>query len=108
MFIFAVGLLFFGTLKNLTLEFLGVTLRFFQTLGIVNNSLNMLVNSHVHLTKLIEIEKNKIESNSFTYKISTSDNKFITAQNINFKYFGMDNLLFEDLNFQIKKVKKYF
>ena len=25
----------------------------------------MLVNSHVHLTKLIEIEKNKLESNSF-------------------------------------------
>lgn len=106
MFMFALGLLFLGIIKNLTLEFLGVTLRFFQTLGTVNNSLNMLVNSHVHLTKLIEIEKNKIESNSFTYKLSSSDNKFITAQNINFKYFGMDKFLFEDLNFQIKKGEK--
>lgn len=106
MFIFAIGLLFFGIIKKLTLEFLGVTLRFFQTLGNVNNSLNMLINSHVHLTKLIEIEKNKIESNSFTYKILTSNCEYITAQNINFKYFGMDNLLFEDLNFQIKKGEK--
>ena len=40
--------------KSLTLDFIGVTLKLFQVLGTVTNSINKIVNSHVHLSKLTE------------------------------------------------------
>ena len=37
-----------------------MTLRLVQTLGSLNTSLNMMINSQVHLSKFIELENNKL------------------------------------------------
>ena len=60
--VFTISMLFIFTnlTKTITLEFLGVTLRLVQTLGSLNTSLNMMINSQVHLSKFIELENNKL------------------------------------------------
>ena len=45
-------IIFFGLIKTLTLDFLGVTLRMVQTIGSLINQVNMLINSHIHLEKI--------------------------------------------------------
>ena len=53
-------ILSFGTFaKNITLDFIGVTLRLFQSLGQVTNALNQIINSHVHIEKFYNLDKNK-------------------------------------------------
>ena len=69
--VFTISLLFIFTnlTKTITLEFLGVTLRLVQTIGSLNNSLNMMINSQVHLSKFIELENNKIIERPGYYSI---------------------------------------
>ena len=58
----------FDVLKTLTLEFLGVTLRLVQTIGVFNKSLNMIINSHVHLDSFMNLENNKLVIKKSTSK----------------------------------------
>ena len=44
---------------RLTLDFIGVTLRLFQSLSNLTTSLNQIINSHVHIEKFYEIESTK-------------------------------------------------
>ena len=49
---------------KLTLEFIGVTLRLMQSIGGLNSAMSMLVSTHVHLDKLLLVERNRnLESN---------------------------------------------
>ena len=57
--VFVVALLNKTIINLITLEFIGITLRLVQTLGNFNNSLNSLINSQVHIEKLIEFENDK-------------------------------------------------
>ena len=85
----------------LTLDFIGVVLRLFQSLGTLTTSANRLVNSQVHIEKFYEIEKNKAIQNIENFKQNTGDS--IKVQNLSFKYFNSDIYIFEDINFELKK-----
>ena len=101
----AILIVYFGLAKNLSLEFIGVTLRLVQTLAVVNNGLNMVVNSKVHLEKLSLIDeesKNYISDSKFL--IDEDDlNYSIILKNVNFRFFGNEELFFNDLNLKIVK-----
>ena len=43
--------------ENVSLDFIGVVLRLFQSLGVVTGSVNKIVNSHVHMEKFHEMQK---------------------------------------------------
>ena len=60
-FTISVLITFFNFTKFLTLEFLGITLRLVQTIGNANGTLNMLVNSSVHIEKFIQFEQDKLQ-----------------------------------------------
>jgi ABC-type bacteriocin/lantibiotic exporter with double-glycine peptidase domain len=64
----------------------------------------MLVNSHVHLSKILDINKNNFETKS-SYKINEDKNSII-LKNVSFEYFGMEKPLFENLNLEIKSGDK--
>lgn len=85
----------------LTLDFIGVVLRLFQSLGNLSTSVNRLVNSQVHIEKFYEIEKNKAVQNIENYKQNTGDS--IKVKNLNFKYFNSEIYIFENINFELKK-----
>ncbi len=96
---------FFDFAKYLTLEFLGITLRLVQTIGNANGTLNMLVNSSVHIEKFIEFEKNKLVIEPDYYKVDRNNKLAVDVQNLSFKYFNSEEYIFEDLNIQIQRGK---
>lgn len=101
---FAVLIVFFDLLEFLTLEFIGVTLRLVQTLSNFTTSLNALVNSHVHLEKLNEIEKNEVVRNPLKIEPKIQETGVAVAiENVKFQYFGAERPIFENLNFMIHK-----
>lgn len=92
--------------KSLTLDFIGVTLKLFQVLGIVSDSVNKIVNSHVHLSKLTEVVKNRnlVNKDNFIMNVE-NENTAIKFENVDFKYFNSDVYIFENLSFEINKRK---
>ncbi len=105
--IFTISILvsFFKFAQFLTLEFLGITLRLVQTIGNANGTLNMLVNSSVHIEKFIEFDENKLEIDSSYYKINSNNDLAIDIRNLDFKYFNSNENIFDNLNIKINKGK---
>ena len=105
--VFTISMLFIFTnlTKTITLEFLGVTLRLVQTLGSLNTSLNMMINSQVHLSKFIELENNKLIERPDYFVVDKDLSKSITMKGIKFKYFNSDEYIFDNLNLEIEKNK---
>lgn len=103
--VFTISILFIFTnlTKTVTLEFLGVTLRLVQTTGALNNSLNMMINSHVHLSKFTELENNKIIERPGYYSIKKDLINAVELKNIKFKYYKAEEFIFENLNLEIKR-----
>ena len=85
----------------LTLDFIGVVLRLFQSLGNLTTSANRLVNSQVHIEKFYEIEKNKAIQNIQNFNQNSGDS--IKVKNLSFRYFNSDINIFEEINFELKK-----
>ncbi len=104
--VFVIALLNNSIIKLITLEFIGVTLRLVQTLGNLNNSLNALINSQVHIEKLIEFETDKeIKLSPLDLDKNMKGSFAIKFENVNFKYFGSKEYMFENLNLSIEKNK---
>lgn len=104
---FLLGLLisFFDIVRLITLDFIGVALRLFQAIGVVNSNLHLVSAYHVYLEKLFLIEKNKTNVNLNTFKINKQleNNIAIKFSNVSFKYFESKEEIFENLNLEIKK-----
>ena len=105
--IFTISILvaFYNFGKYLSLEFLGITLRLVQTIGAANGSLNMLVNSSVHIEKLIQFEQDKLVIDPNYYKTNNLQDSSVVLNNISFKYFNSDEFIFEKLNLELLKGK---
>ena len=105
--VFTISILFIFTnlTKTITLEFLGVTLRLVQTLGALNSSLNMMINSQVHLSKFIELENNKLIERPGYFEVDGELSTSIIMKDIKFKYFNSDEYIFDNLNLEIEKNK---
>lgn len=104
-FLISIISIFFNNFFNITLPFLGVTLRMFQSLSSLSNSSNQIINSHVHLKTFYNLEKYKNISFRENYKIlnnSSSDTVF-EVKNVNFRYFKEDIEIFNNINLSIKK-----
>ncbi len=96
---------FFNFASAITLEFLGITLRLVQTIGNTNNTLNMLVNSSVHIEKFMEFEADKLQVDPSYYNINEKNQTAVSLNKINFKYFNSDEFIFENLDLEFQKGK---
>ncbi len=104
--VFVIAFLNESIVELITLEFIGVTLRLVQTLGNLNTSLNGLINSQVHIEKLIEFENDKeIKLKPLILDIDLKKNSAIEFENVKFKYFGSEEFMFEDLSLSIERNK---
>ena len=100
MFILSILLVWFNLKKFITIDFIGILLRLFQSLGAMNKNLHAVSAFHVYLEKLYEIEQNKemIHPENFLLE-SNLDNKIaIKLENVSFKYLGSEQYLFENLD----------
>jgi ABC-type multidrug transport system fused ATPase/permease subunit len=108
-FLLSAVLIFFDFNSILTLEFIGVLLRLFQTLSNFNRSLSITTNSHVHLERLHKIDKNKGLSNKqnfvldFSSEESQQTDLAVEFNSVSFRYFNSETEIFQNLNLKIKK-----
>ena len=102
-------MIFFDFNSILTLEFIGVLLRLFQTLSNFNRSLSITTNSHVHLERLHKIDKNKGLSNKQNFVLDFSSEEgqqtdlAVEFNSVSFRYFNSETEIFQNLNLKIKK-----
>ncbi len=87
--------------ETITLVFIGVTLRLFQSFSTLTSSVNQVINSHVHIEKFYEMEKNKLVQNKENFLVSNRDK--LIAEDVSFKYFNSDKHLFENIYLSIDK-----
>ena len=102
---FSILIVFFDLLEYLTLEFIGVTLRLVQSLGVFNNSLNALVNSHVHIDKLVNLEQNKRPLKKIEISELENTNLALEVEDVSFSYFNSETKVFENLSLDVYKNK---
>ncbi len=107
LFFLSLILAFFDFAKNLTIEFIGVLLRMFQSLGNFNNTLTLVVNSSVHVDELYKLEENKSPEKNKHYIVNSELENAIEINKLNFKYFGSDENIFSNLNLNLKKNSHY-
>ncbi len=100
----AVLLGFSSLAAKITLDFIGVTLRLFQALGQITNSINQIINSHVHIEKFDQMEQNKFLSNRDSYTVDdTKESNEIVFEDTSFSYFNSDEEIFKNVSFSINK-----
>ena len=108
-FIFSILLAFFNFARILTLDFIGVTLRLFQSLGAITGSINRIVNSQVHIEKFYLMQKNTNAVNRKNYIYSDffkdNDEFAVEFKEVKFKYFNSDKDIFESLDIKFIKDK---
>jgi len=99
--ILSLVLAFSNYADTISLVFIGVTLRLFQSFSTLTTSINQVVNSHVHIEKFYEMERNKLVQNKENYLISEGNK--IQIENLSFKYFNSNSYIFKNINFSIPK-----
>ena len=104
MFTFSVILIFTNFAKSISLDFVGVTLRLFQSFGTLTTSFNRIVNSSVHIENFYILEQNKsiVFKDNFVVNKNIK-NSVIEFENVSFKYFNSDISIFENINIQFNK-----
>ncbi len=106
MFILSIVVGIGNIVKSLTLDFIGVTLKLFQVLGTVTNSINKIVNSHVHLSKLTELLRNRNDINKDNFSMEYKESEIaVVFENVNFRYINSDVYIFQNLSFKLFKNK---
>ena len=89
---------------SITLDFVGVTLRLFQSLGILSTGFSKILNSHVHISELYKILKNREILDKNNYIVTEDKNKLaIKFENVKFKYFNSEEYIFNGIDLVIKK-----
>ncbi len=101
LFALTLVLAFTSYANRISLDFIGVLLRLFQSLGLLTSSINKIINSHVHIEKFYEMEQNKLVQNQQNFNVLK--NNEIGVQDLSFKYFNNDEYIFENINFMLKK-----
>ena len=106
--IFSIIVLSQRILNFITIDFLGIILRLFQSISSLANTFSRIVNSYVHIEELEKIDINKQKINSMNFVNTLEDNKnMIDINEIDFKYFNNDDWTFKNLTFNIQKGLHY-
>ena len=104
LFVFSCILVISNVAKQITLDFVGVTLRLFQAFGQLTGSFNRVINSSVHIEKFYEMEKNKsvLDKDNFILNKKMKKNE-IEIKDVSFQYYNSEAPIFENLNLTINK-----
>jgi ABC-type bacteriocin/lantibiotic exporter with double-glycine peptidase domain len=87
---------FTNLLRYITLDFLAITLRLFQSITLLTKSLTNVNNSHVHVEKISVLEKNKGILNTSNYAVNQKDT--IQFNDVSFKYLNSQVSIFENVD----------
>jgi ATP-binding cassette, subfamily B, bacterial len=103
-FILASLIAFSSVVKNLTLDFIGILVRLFQELSNFNKMAMIVSNAHVILEKFYAIAVNESNKYDENFRVNESNQtSAIKFKEVKFRYFGMEEFIFEDISFSIPK-----
>ena len=72
--------------KTITIDFIGVLLRLFQSLSALNNGLNLVINSSVHVEELYKLDVSSPLVFENNYQVKRDINNAIELENVSFQY----------------------
>lgn len=103
--ILSITVIFFNAIFDISLDFIAITLRLFQTLGLLANAGGMVANSHVHLDKFYEMQNTQLnEKIDLIYAPNSLDNDVaFQLSDVSFKYSNSNKFIFKNLNLKIYK-----
>ena len=102
-FILSIVLTSTNFVKSISLEFIGVLLRLFQSLSAFNNGLNLVINSSVHVEELFKLDRSSPIIRADNYVLDPTVSNAIQFEKVTFKYFNSDDNIFENLNLVFEK-----
>jgi len=103
-FTFSVLIAYFGNFNFITLDYLVITLRLFQSLGGIAGSFSKVLNSQIHIQKLKEAVDTEESSLIHNYIFTPNNNGAdIVINSVDFRYRNADNYIFENLNLNIRE-----
>ena len=106
LFVLSLLISLFENLIFITFDFIGVLIRLFQSLGILNKNVHVLSAYHVYLDNLYKIENNRGDKNIENYLSEKENNNYaIVMDDVNFKYFNSDSYIFKNLDLKILRNK---
>ena len=90
--IFILSVLFTNSvfITAITIEFIGVLLRLFQSLSTLNNGLNLVVNSSVHVVELYKLDKESPIVNNLNFITDNSIKSSVEFKDVQFTYFNSE------------------
>ena len=98
--ILCVIIIFFESIK-LTLDFIGVTLKLFQSVSSVSSTFSNIINSHVHIQKFRELKFDEDNPNKNNFVVNENSN--LELNNVDFKYQNSEENIFNNLNLKFEK-----
>jgi len=103
--IFTLAILFtnFEISTLVTLEFIAILLRLFQSIGNLNSGIGLVVNSSVHVEELYKLDANKPNIKFENYKIDSNIDSAVEINEVDFQYFNSNERIFDNLNLKIKR-----
>ncbi len=103
-FTFSVFIAYFGNFTFITLDYIVITLRLFQSLGGIAGAFSRVINSQIHIQKLkeaVDIDDADFH-HDYNFSKSLEDND-VEINSVNFKYRNSTEWIFENLNLNINK-----
>ncbi len=95
----------FEIAQSVTLEFVAVLIRLFQSLGSLNNGIGLTLNSSVHVEEMFNLQINKPVRNLNNLVVDEELSTAVKFQNLSFKYFNSDELIFANQSIEFEKNK---
>jgi len=103
--VFALAVIFvnFNVSKVVSLEFIAILTRLFQSIGNMNNGLGLVINSGVNVEELYKLDKYKPKIDTNNYVVTSKLDNAVEIKDVTFKYLNSDIPIFENLNIDIQK-----
>lgn len=101
-FTFSIFIYYFGDFTFITLDYIAITLRLFQSLGATAGAFGRVLNSQIHIKELKFVLDGKQVNLIHDYKFSTKlEKNDIVFSSVNFKYRNSSEWIFQNLDLEI-------
>lgn len=101
--ILSIVLVSFDLSEQISLEFIAILIRLFQSLGLMNNGVGLVFNSSVYVEELYKFNEENEDINKESYILNNEQEPVVEFKNVNFKYYNSDEPIFNNINLDIKQ-----
>jgi ATP-binding cassette subfamily B protein len=104
-FVLSIILVSFDVATLISLEFVAILIRLFQSLGLMNNGIGLVLNSSVYVEELHKFNNSNPDINKTSYVRNDKLNNSVRFEEVTFKYFNSEIEIFSNLNLEFPKNK---